>query len=80
MLCDLNHKLTHDGKLYINPKQGFGNENNFLEKYSDGITEKMSIIINKNIDIASRTDSFYSDNVLDFYGVEHWDNKDEIRK
>lgn len=73
-LCDLNHKLFHAGKLYINPRQAWGNINPFLEKYSDGIDDKMETIINKNIDIATRFNSYIRDGVLDFDEVQNWDN------
>lgn len=78
MLSDLSHKLFHSGDLYINPKQAWGDIRPFLEKYSDGVSDRMATIINKNIDIASRFHSFDKNGILDVNTVERWDDKDEI--
>ena len=71
-LSDLTHKLFHNKKLYINPKQAWGDINPFLEKFEDGIDDKMATIINKNIDIATRFNSYDVDDILEFTGVEDW--------
>lgn len=79
MLSDLTHKLFHNGNLYINPKQAWGDIRPFLETYKDGVSDRMATIINKNIDIASRFHSFDRDDVLEVNEVEHWDTAEEIR-
>lgn len=73
MLCDLAHKLVHAKQVYLNPKQGWGNVNTFLDKYKDGIDDKMEHIINKNIEIAQKYHSFDRDKILEIAKIERWD-------
>lgn len=74
MLSCNNHALVHSGDLYLDPKMGWGDQNRFLEKYSDGISKKMRSIINKNIEIGKQIHSFDKNNILDI-NVERWDNR-----
>lgn len=57
MLSQIAHELAHVGKIYINPKQAWGNINNFIKKYREGITSNYEETINKNLDIARKYDS-----------------------
>ena len=76
MLCDLSHKLVHANQVYLNPKQGWGNIDNFLKKYKDGITDKREIIINRNIEIASKYHSNDRDDILKVDKILRWDNRE----
>lgn len=76
MLCDLAHKLFHAQQVYINPKQAWGNINNFLEKYKDGVGERMSTIINRNIELGEKYHSFDRDGILEANKPERWDKED----
>lgn len=76
MLCDLAHKLVHANQVYLNPKQGWGNIDNFLKKYKDGITDKREIIINRNIEIASKYHSNDRDDILKVDKILRWDNRE----
>lgn len=73
MLCDLAHKLYHAQKIYMNPKQAWGYTPRFLEKYKDGLDDKMKRIINKNLELATKYNSMEQDNILDVY-MTRWDN------
>lgn len=75
ILCDLAHKLYHAQKLYLNPKQSWGYTSRFLEKYEDGLDERMKIIINKNLELSTKYNSIDYENVLDVY-MTRWDKGD----
>lgn len=76
MLCDLAHKLVHSNQVYLNPKQGWGNIDNFLKKYKDGITDKRELLINRNIEIASKYHSNDRDDILKVDKIIRWDNRE----
>lgn len=73
MLCDLAHKLFHNQQLYINPKQAWGHLDKFVEKYSDGIDDRMFNIINKNLEMAEKYHSYDKNGILTFEKIERWD-------
>lgn len=75
MLCDLAHKLYHAQKIYMNPKQAWGYTPRFLEKYEDGIDERMAMIINRNLELAEQYNSIEKENILDLY-LSRWDKGD----
>lgn len=72
MLCDLAHKLYHAQKVYINPKQAWGYTPRFLERYNDGIDDKIATILNKNLELAEQYNSIDQDNILDVC-MTRWD-------
>lgn len=72
MLCDLAHKLYHAQKIYINPKQAWGYTPRFIERYKDGIDERMAIIINKNLELAKQYNSIDNSGILDV-NMTRWD-------
>lgn len=71
-LCDLAHKLFHAQQIYINPRQAWGYTPRFLEKYQDGISDRMVMILNKNLDLARKYNSIDKDCILDIYR-SRWD-------
>lgn len=71
-LCDLAHKLFHAQHIYINPKQAWGYLPRFLEKYSDGVSERMEMMMKKNIEIAKEYNSIDKNGILDVYRTR-WD-------
>ena len=75
MLCDLAHKLFHDQQIYINPRQAWGNLDRFINKYRDGISDKLIDIINKNIDIAQKSHSIDRDDILKLDYIEKWNKE-----
>ena len=72
ILCDLAHKLYHAQKIYINPKQSWGYTTKFLEKYKDGLDDRMKMIINKNLELSTKYNSIDNDGILDSY-ITRWD-------
>lgn len=72
MLCELAHKLYHAQKIYINPKQAWGYLSGFLEKYKDGLDKRMKMIINKNLELATKYNSIDIDGSLDLI-MTRWD-------
>ena len=77
MLCDLAHKLFHNGQVYINPHQAWGHLDIFIEKYRDGIPNKMEKVIDKNLEIGRNTHSFDKNGILTFDGITRYDNKED---
>lgn len=73
ILCDLAHILYHAQKIYINPKQAFGKTLEFLEKYRDGVDDRMKTIINKNLELSRQYNSIDKEGILDVV-MSRWDN------
>lgn len=63
MLCETSHQEVHDGKIFLNFKQGFGNIEGFLNKYADGILPEQLIKIKNYIELSQKNDS-YDNNVM----------------
>lgn len=61
MLCKTVHEQVHANNIFLNMKQGFGNINKFLEKYSEGIQPEQIYKINKYIELSQKYDSFDKD-------------------
>jgi hypothetical protein len=57
MLSTVAHQLAHVGKIYINPKQAWGNIDQFIKKYREGINKEYEENINKTLEIAHKYDS-----------------------
>lgn len=57
MLSKTAHQLTHAGKLFIHPGQAWGDLNNFLLKYKEGVTSEQTSIINEYIQQAETYNS-----------------------
>lgn len=47
MLSKTAHQLVHTGKIFIHPTQAWGNLDNFIEKYKDGLTREQIETINE---------------------------------
>lgn len=45
-LSKTSHELVHTGKIFINVSQAWGNLNNFLEKYHEGLNHEQIEVIN----------------------------------
>lgn len=60
MLCETVHEQVHEGNIFINMRQGFGDINNFLNKYSEGLryNDELKNKINKYIEMSEKYDSF----------------------
>ena len=54
MLSATVHQAVDSGKLFISLKQAFGNLNNFLKKYHDGLTDYQVDKINKYIEMSEK--------------------------
>lgn len=63
MLCETVHQEVHDGKIFLNLNQGFGDLNAFLTKYKDGLLPEQILKINKYIELSKENDS-YDNNVM----------------
>lgn len=63
MLCETVHQEVHDGKIFLNFNQGFGDLNAFLTKYKDGLLPEQILKINKYIELSKENDS-YDNNVM----------------
>ena len=52
MLSVSVHQLVHDNKIFIHPKQAFGDFNKFIKKYKLGLTDEMKNNINDYITLS----------------------------
>jgi hypothetical protein len=57
MLSKTAHQLFHAGKLFIHPNQAWGNVNNFLERYADGLSREQIETINEYITMSEQNRS-----------------------
>lgn len=57
MLTETNHQALHAGKVFIHPSQAWGNLNNFINKYREGLTDEQIETFNQYITLSksSRT-------------------------
>lgn len=58
MLSKTVHEQVHNDNIFINTKQAFGNLNNFLNKYMDGVNEEQINKINEYITLCEKYDSY----------------------
>ena len=60
MLSETVHEQVHEGNIFINMRQGFGDINTFLTKYSEGLryNDELKNKINKYIETSEKYDSF----------------------
>lgn len=73
MLTKTLHQLVHAGKIYINLRQAWAwnRMNIFLEKYKDGIDDRMRELLIKNIKTAKQYNS--TDNgILEIRKIKNW--------
>ena len=77
MLCKNCHDIFHAGGwIYINPKQAWGNLDNFIKRWYDGFDENLIKALNKNLKIAREYES--NDNgILDPTAGMSW--KDSLK-
>lgn len=54
MLSKTVHELVHDNKIFIHPEQAWGNLNEFLTKYKEGIIPEMKDRINNYLELAKK--------------------------
>jgi len=72
MLSKTVHEQVHEGNIFINFKQGFGDINTFLRRYKDGISKEHINKIQAYIDKSKQYDSF-DNGVLKLSGfVKNW--------
>lgn len=77
MLSKTVHEAVHAGKIFIHPSQAIGNIQNFLDDYSDGLTEDMIAGINKYIEISEKNKYSTDNGVLKTNGVKEWKKDDD---
>lgn len=58
MISKTVHEEVHNGNIFLNAKQAFGDINAFLSKYKDGISEDQKRKINRYIALCEEHDSF----------------------
>lgn len=75
MLSKTVHELVHVENIFINYKQGFGNLNNFLQKYYKGLQNEQIMKINKYIETSRKYDSFDRDLLSLKQNILHWSNQ-----
>lgn len=74
MLSKTAHQLAGEGKIFIHPSQAWGNVNNFLEEFKDGLTSDHIDVINTYIELSEKYRS--TDNgILEVSGSKHWNRK-----
>lgn len=71
MLSKSAHDAVHTGKLFINPNQAWGNLNDFLVKYEEGLTEEQINKINSYL-IISKTTRSNDNGLLESKEIEDW--------
>ena len=78
MLSTSVHQAVDSGKLFINLNQAFGNLNQFIKKYEDGLTEHQKGKINKYIQLSKKYKS--TDNgIFDLQETMHSWTKKRLR-
>lgn len=77
MLSKTIHEQVHERNIFINYKQGFGDLDKFLKKYSNGLQPEQIRKINNYIERSKKEDSF-DNGVLKLSGfVKNW-NKENL--
>lgn len=78
MLSKTVHQQVHENNIFINLHQAFGNLNNFLKKYKNGLHEEQISKINNYIELSEKYDSF-DKNVLQLRdNIMKWSNNLDI--
>lgn len=76
MLSKTVHQEVHDGNIFINTRQAFGDLNAFLEKYHDGLSDDLIRKINTYINTSENYDSF-DKGVLELKeNIKNWSRED----
>lgn len=75
MLSKTAHEMAHTKKIFIHPKQAWGDLNRFLEKYHDGVTPEMADNINNYITLAEEFETTEIDKVFDVNDITDWNIK-----
>lgn len=81
MLSQTSHELLHSGKVFLSPKQAWGDLTKFIKKYEDGIEEDQRKILNKYIELmdSSTTDNDFLKVTKNFKSYSNKKfNKDDI--
>lgn len=72
MLSKTIHEQVHEGSIFINLKQAFGDLNGFIDRYSAGLSVPMIEKVNRYIEKSIKHDSF-DNGVLELnYRVKDW--------
>lgn len=58
MLSETVHKLVHTGAIFLNINHAFGDLNQFITKYRDGVSDEYIERINKYLETCRKYDSF----------------------
>lgn len=84
MLSKTAHQLVHAGKIFIHPKQAFGNLNRFLSKYISGLDKEQIDTINTYIDMSDDLEKSSDNGIFNFDNITNWSGQgkdmSEIRK
>jgi hypothetical protein len=75
MLSKTAHQLVHTGKIFIHPDQAWGNLNNFLGKYSDGLSSEQIVTINEYIDRAKLLGGSTDNGYLKAEKTSNWNKR-----
>ena len=70
------HQQIHEGNIQLNYQQGFGNTQEFLEKYKDGVSKDMKAKINKYIEWSLENDSSDNDVLRLADTLREWGDND----
>ena len=65
------HELAHSGEIFINLKQVFGDVNEFVKRYSDGLTDGYIDDFNKLVALTNQ-DTKYSETDILKKGRKEW--------
>lgn len=74
MLSQTIHDLVHDDKILINPKQSYGDINNFLSKYELGVNADYKKILKENNNIFKEMDDYGAEILIISSDIDRYKN------
>ena len=77
MLCKTAHESVHAGKIYISPKQAWGDINKFIERYGDGMTNDQIETYNQILEIEEKSGHTTDNGLFKISSVKSWKNNVE---
>lgn len=78
MLSKTVHEQVHEGNIFINLHQAWGDINGFIDRYGEGLSIPMIDKLNRYIDKSIKNDSF-DNNVLELnYRVKDWSKANRL--
>ena len=74
MLCKTAHESVHAGKIYISPRQAWGDINKFIERYGDGLSNDQIETYNQILDIEEKNGRTTDNGLFKISSIKSWKN------